>query len=79
MPTAGDSMGIDSGSGTLIVTDRTDTRIAGTFEAQLSGTDQNGGAVTVQVSGRFDSGAPAGPRQAPRGSPIPAMFGIPGN
>lgn len=76
MPTAGPTVGIDSGSGSIVVTDRSETAIAGTFQAELTGTDANGAPVTISVNGLFDSGAPTGARQAPRGSPIPAILGL---
>jgi hypothetical protein len=66
---------IEGGSGTITVTERTATRIAGTFTALLTGTPSTGiGTDRVQfsASGSFDSGAPVGPYQAPRGSPFPA-------
>jgi hypothetical protein len=56
----------------ISVTSRTDTRIVGTFTATMTGTGGDGGAITAAVNGSFDTGAPAGPDQAPRGSPFPA-------
>lgn len=70
----GTQLSIDSATGSIEVVVRTETRIAGTFDAMLTGTDASGAEVAVPVEGTFDSGAPAGPFQAPRGSPIPAMF-----
>jgi hypothetical protein len=70
---------IESGTGTITVTQRSATRIAGTFTALLKGKPSTAaGTESVQfsASGSFDSGAPVGPLQAPRGSPIPAnLFG----
>jgi len=75
----GVSVSIEGGSGTITVTERSQTRIAGTFTAVLSGIPSTGnGTDTIQfsASGTFDSGAPVGPYQAPRGSPFPAdLFG----
>jgi hypothetical protein len=71
----GARVAIDGGTGTITVTERTETRIAGTFTALLSGTvstDPNNKKVSFSASGSFDSGAPVGPFQAPRGSPFPA-------
>ncbi len=70
----GTRVSIDSATGSIEVVVRTETRIAGTFDALLTVTDANGAEVTVPIEGTFDSGAPTGPLQAPRGSPIPAMF-----
>lgn len=70
----GKTVNVDSGTGSIIVALRTETRIAGTFEARLTGSGPDGGQVTLNVNGKFDSGAPAGPYRAPRGSPIPALF-----
>jgi hypothetical protein len=70
---------IESGTGTITVTQRSATRIAGTITAMLKGKPSTAaGTESVQfsASGSFDSGAPVGPLQAPRGSPIPAnLFG----
>lgn len=63
---------IEGGTGIITVTDRTGTRIAGEFEVALHGTDDQGNAVQFTASGEFDTGAPSGPYQAPRGSPFPA-------
>jgi hypothetical protein len=69
---------IEKGTGTITVTERTDTRIAGTFTALLTGTpstDTPTKTVQFSASGHFDSGAPAGPFRAPRGSPFqPELF-----
>lgn len=65
---------IESATGSIEVVVRTETRIAGTFDAVLTGLASSGAEVAIPVEGTFDSGAPAGPFQAPRGSPIPAMF-----
>jgi hypothetical protein len=70
----GAQVGVTSATGSIVVVVRTDTRIAGTFEAVLTGTDASGADFAIPVDGTFDSGAPTGPFQAPRGSPIPAMF-----
>lgn len=72
----GEVVVIDSGTGSITVELRTETRIAGTFEAQLTSAGPDGAPVTVNVNGKFDSGAPAGPYRAPRGSPVPALFGM---
>ena len=64
----GKSLGVEGGSGQISVIERTETRIKGTYSALLK-LPENG---TLQISGNFDSGAPIGPGQAPRGSPIPA-------
>lgn len=75
----GPTLSIDGGSGTITVTERTATRIMGTFTALLSGTeDTDSGPRSVQfsASGTFDCGAPVGPDRSLRGSPIPAnLFG----
>jgi hypothetical protein len=75
----GVSVVIEGGSGTITVTERTETRIAGTFTALLTGEPSTGDGTTkvhFSASGTFDSGAPVGPYQAPRGSPFPAdLFG----
>jgi hypothetical protein len=75
----GVKVSIEKGAGTITVTERTETRIAGTFSALLTGNPSTGdGTTRVQfsASGTFDSGAPVGPDQAPRGSPVPAgLFG----
>jgi hypothetical protein len=75
----GVKVSIEKGAGTITVTERTETRIAGTFIALLTGNPSTGdGTTRVQfsASGTFDSGAPVGPDQAPRGSPVPAgLFG----
>ena len=65
---------IESATGSIEVVVRTETRIAGTFDAVLTGMASSGAEVVISIEGTFDSGAPAGPLQAPRGSPIPAMF-----
>jgi hypothetical protein len=65
---------IQGGSGTITVALRTETRIVGMFEAQL--TTSTG--ATLRASGRFDCGAPLSADHAPRGSPFPAaLFGRP--
>lgn len=75
----GVSVVIEGGSGTMTVSERTETRIVGTFTALLTGTPSTGDGTTkvhFSASGSFDSGAPVGPYQAPRGSPFPAdLFG----
>jgi hypothetical protein len=71
----GAKVSIEGGTGTITVTTRSDTRIAGTFTAMLSGKDlkaDDDKTIHFSVSGKFDSGAPVGPYQAPRGSPFPA-------
>ncbi len=64
----GKRVGVDGGSGQITVTERTATHIKGTFDATLE-LIENG---ILRIQGEFDSGAPIGPGQAPRGSPIPA-------
>lgn len=59
---------ITGGSGVIKVTRRSRTRIAGTFEAQLT-TD---GGRTLKATGSFDTATPVAADQAPRGSPFPA-------
>ncbi len=59
---------ITGGSGMITITRRTAARIVGSFEAQLRTED----GETPKVAGGFDTGAPAGENQAPRGSPFPA-------
>ena len=59
---------ITGGSGMLKVTRRSRTRVSGTFEAQLT----TEGGRTLKASGSFDTAAPTGPDDAPRGSPFPA-------
>ncbi len=70
---------IEGGSGTITVSERTKTHIAGTFTAMLTGTESTANGprkVQFSASGSFDTGAPVGPYQAPRGSPFPAdLFG----
>jgi len=70
---------LEGGSGTITVTERTATRIAGTYTVLLTGfpsTATDGETVSFSAEGNFDSGAPVGPYQAPRGSPFPAdLFG----
>lgn len=72
---------IEKGVGTITVTERTDTHIAGEFAVVVDGSwnpeSGESGDVSFSADGSYDSGAPAGPHQAPRGSPIPAMFGQP--
>ena len=64
----GKRVGVEGGSGQITVTERTATRIMGTYNATLE-LIENG---VLHIEGEFDSGAPIGPGQAPRGSPIPA-------
>ncbi len=64
---------VTGASGVITVTERTPTRIKGTFEGKLSGTHNNGGvdvAVEIPLSGSFDTAAPKGPYQAPVGGPF---------
>jgi hypothetical protein len=70
----GADVAIQEGSGTITVTERTQTRIVGTFTALLTGdnsTESDGSTVTFSASGSFDTGAPVGPLKEIRGSPIP--------
>ena len=72
---SGVKVSVEKGSGTITVTGRTGTRIFGTFTALLTGDVNNeSGPTSVQfsASGTFDTGAPVGPMQGLRGSPIPA-------
>jgi hypothetical protein len=64
----GKNVSVEGGSGQITITDRTATRIKGTYDATLE-LFENG---VLHIYGAFDSGAPIGPGQAPRGSPIPA-------
>jgi hypothetical protein len=70
---------LEDASGTITVTERTATRIAGTYTARLTGvpsTATSGETISFSAEGNFDSGVPVGPYQAPRGSPFPAtLFG----
>jgi hypothetical protein len=69
----GEKVTIEGGSGTITVTQRTETRIKGTFTALLFTYDDSGKKkIHFSAEGDFDSGAPAGPMKALRGSPIPA-------
>jgi len=72
---------IDKGVGTITVTERTETHISGEFAVIVDGSwnpeSGESGDISFSADGSYDSGAPAGPHQAPRGSPIPAMFGAP--
>jgi len=71
----GASVNIEGGSGTITVTERTATRIVGTFTALLTGsvsTDSGSNSIQFSASGSFDTGAPVGPGRSLRGSPIPA-------
>ena len=66
---------IEKGTGVITVTERTGTRIVGTFTALLKGEVSEKGQtkpVDFSASGTFDTGAPAGPLKELRGSPIPA-------
>jgi hypothetical protein len=74
----GTKISIEGGTGTITVTERTETRIAGTYTALLSGNGPDNGTIQFSASGSFDSGAPAGPLKELRGSPIPIdLFGGP--
>lgn len=66
----GPRVGIEKGTGTITVTERTPTRIVGTFTALLTGSGESG-TVQFSASGTFDTGAPVGPLKEIRGSPIP--------
>jgi hypothetical protein len=77
----GASVSIEKGSGTITVTERTRTRIVGTFTAMLTGrlnSDSSNSSIRFTASGTFDTGAPVGPLQELGGSPIPAnLFSSP--
>jgi len=65
---------IEKGSGVITVTERTETRITGTYTALLTGRsskDESDREIHFSASGSFDSGAPAGALKELRGSPIP--------
>lgn len=66
----GAKVSIEKGTGTITVTERTKTRIVGTFTATLTGNGASG-RVDFTASGTFDTGAPVGPLKELRGSPIP--------
>jgi hypothetical protein len=66
----GHRVGIEKGTGTITVTERTPTRIVGPFTALLTGSGESG-TVQFSASGTFDTGAPVGPLKEIRGSPIP--------
>jgi len=70
-----ESVSIEEGSGVVTVTERSPTRIKGTFTALLTGYDNTKDTpekVHFSAEGKFDSGAPASADQELRGSPIPA-------
>ncbi len=72
----GDRLRIEGGSGTIEVEGRTETRIYGSYTANLVTTDEQGETIPISISGDFDSGAPAGPDGGPRGSPFQFMKGM---
>ncbi|MBT8402192.1 MAG: hypothetical protein KJO98_17070 [Rhodothermia bacterium] len=75
----GDHLTIQGGSGSISVEGRTESRIYGTYAATLQTQAENGDTIPISISGEFDSGAPAGSRGGPRGSPFQFMKGMIGS
>ncbi|MGI9039027.1 MAG: hypothetical protein ACR2GQ_09205 [Gemmatimonadota bacterium] len=69
-----ENVALTEGTGSISITERSETRIAGSFSASLTGTGPGDEPVTLNASGTFDTGAPAGLDKAPRGSLFPGSI-----